>query len=261
MAPGHARSDDTLVYSPLATLFGVLRGVGTSTARNRFDQVLSARSFEVLDALLEQIAQETADATHASSAVSVTQLNLGSLRAVILMVRLHAAPAAAARAPPRSAVTCRPPHARLRLQVAHKLIRRGVPADIPSRYFRCYQEAERQFQASRIPVVRCAALDVMVRACIVDAETGAASKGKLVTLMKQVLRAAAVKANPVFKLMEVLLKGLIDLCEAFPEIISTAMSTLVNMLIDDVRGGGRVGVGRGRLPLGVAGGCRGILSV
>ena len=122
-----------------------------------------------------------------------------------------------------------------RAQVLHKLIRRGMPAEVTSRYFRCYQEAERQFQASHIPIVRCAALDVMVRACIVDDTTGEANKGKLVTLMKQVLRVAAVKPNPVFKLMEVLLKGLIDLCEAFPEIISTAMSTLVNMLIDDVR--------------------------
>ena len=82
-----ARAQDTLVYSPLAALFGVLRGVGTSTARNRFDEVLSIRAFEVLDSLLEQLAQDHTQSKYTSSAISVTRLNLGTLRAVILMVR------------------------------------------------------------------------------------------------------------------------------------------------------------------------------
>ena len=98
-----ARAQDTLVYSPLAALFGVLRGVGTSTARNRFDEVLSIRAFEVLDSLLEQLAQDHTQSKYTSSAISVTRLNLGSLRAVILMVRRPSLPL---RDPPSCTLMC-----------------------------------------------------------------------------------------------------------------------------------------------------------
>ena len=41
----------------------------------------------VLDSLLEQLAQDHTQSKYTSSAISVTRLNLGTLRAVILMVR------------------------------------------------------------------------------------------------------------------------------------------------------------------------------
>lgn len=88
---------DTLLYSPLATLFGVLRGVGTCSARNRFSPSVVLRCFDVLDALLEHTAQESdklsrhntsrTSGRSSQKSAALTQLNLNTLRAVVLSVR------------------------------------------------------------------------------------------------------------------------------------------------------------------------------
>ena len=146
--------------------------------------------------------------------------------------------------PPRSLSGCArrglrgylPPLPVPTVQTIHKLIQRAAPEEVAARYPRYLREAERQLQGGAA-CIQCAALELMVRIVVVESEhdATAAGKTKAVSLISQLLRDTVSSPQPIMKLAEVLLKGLIDLCAAFPDLLSTAMSTLQNLLLNEVR--------------------------
>lgn len=221
----------TLAYSPLALLFGILRGIGSAEAENTFDDPLTLRCFTVLDSLLKRSAHD--GTAKFSTSASVQALNLGSFRAVLLLVRVTR--------PLWRAVPCCPSFLRdvscgavdgAPRQILHKLVRPHRAEGVSSRYVGWYSEAERQFQGTPAVNTRCAALKVMIRTTIVCSKTAAVRKEQLLALLVSTLRAAAVQHSPSTQLMDVLLKGLIELCHKYADITPKAMSTLVRVLLD-----------------------------